>query len=178
MQDFLNKYPLAIIPFIILFWCAILFLIAAVSGWRTLAQKFRLSSTFIGPTWGFQSAYMRWMGHYGNCLNVGADSVGLKLSIVFPFRPGHPPLFVPWSEIAIGERRSFLFMKQVKLLLGREEQIPFLISGRLAERIQGRPAAVGPSNRSHSVPRQPGNGTRALYGQSGNTIRPSKNTNR
>jgi hypothetical protein len=33
-------------------------------------------------------------------------------------------------------------MKQVKLLLGREEQIPFLISGRLAERIQ---AAAGGS---------------------------------
>lgn len=136
MQDFLDKYPYAFIPFFVLFWCAILFLVSAVSGWMALAQKFRLNSMFSGPSWGFQSAYKRWMGHYGNCLNVGADPTGLKFSILFPFRPGHPPLLLPWSEISVERRSKFLSFRQVKLLLGREEQIPFSISGRLADRIQ------------------------------------------
>ncbi len=79
---------------------------------------------------------MRWTSHYGNCLTIGADTAGLKLSVLFPFRPGHPPLFIPWSEISVTRRRNLLFVRQVKLLLGQEEQIPFVISGGLADRIQ------------------------------------------
>lgn len=144
MQDFLNKYPLALIPLFILFWCAILCLIAALGGWMTLAQRFRLTSTFSGATWGFQSARMRWSCRYGNCISVGADATGLKLSILFLFRPGHPPLFVPWSEISVAKRWRFLFFRQVKLLLGREEQIPLVITGRLADRIQAAAGASWP----------------------------------
>jgi hypothetical protein len=137
LQDFLDKYPLASIPLFILFWWAVLFLIAALTGWMTLARRFRLASPFAGQTWGFQSARMRWTSHYGSCLSVGADPTGLKLSVLFLFRPGHPPLFVPWSEISVAKRWKFLFVRQVKLVLGREEQIPLVISGRLADRIQG-----------------------------------------
>ncbi|MGA7909824.1 MAG: hypothetical protein WCA16_20630 [Candidatus Sulfotelmatobacter sp.] len=140
MQNFLDKYPLALIPVFLLFWYAILFILSALSGWMDLARHFRLTSTFTGPTWGFQSARMRWTSHYGSCLNVGADPAGVKLSVLFPFRPGHPPLLIPWSEISVASRRKFLFIRRVKLLLGREEQIPFVISGGLADRIQ---AAAG-----------------------------------
>jgi hypothetical protein len=140
LRDFLDQYPLAFIPVFVLFWCAISFFIAAMSGWMTLAKKFRVTSAFTGVTWGFQSARMRWTSRYGSCLNVGADPVGLKLSIMFLFRPGHPPLFIPWNEILVEKRSQILFSRQVKLLLGREEQIPLLISGRLADRIQ---AAAG-----------------------------------
>jgi hypothetical protein len=140
LQDFLDQHPLAFIPFFVLFWCAISFFIAAMSGWITLAKKFPLTSPFTGVTWGFQSARMRWTSRYGSCLNVGADSVGLKLSMMFLFRPGHPPLFIPWNEISVEKRSKILFFRQVKLLLGRAEQIPLLISGRLADRLE---AAAG-----------------------------------
>jgi hypothetical protein len=142
LQDFLNKYPLVFIPFFVLLWCGILFLIAVFSGWVTLSRRFRLTSVFTGPTWEFRSAYMRWTSRCGNCLSIGADTAGLKLSVFFLFRPGHPPLFVPWGEISVARRRDFLFIRRVKLLLGREEQIPFVISGGLADRIQ---AAAGSS---------------------------------
>jgi hypothetical protein len=144
LQDFLNKYPLALIPLFVFFWCAIASLIAVLTGWTTLAERFRTTSTFTGPTWGFQSARMRWSSHYHGCLTVGADTTGLKLSILFLFRPGHPPLFVPWSEISVAKRWRFLFIRQVKLLLGREEQIPLVITGRLADRIQAAAGASWP----------------------------------
>ena len=144
LQDFLDKYPLALLAFGVFFWCSTLFLVGALSGWVTLAQKFRLASPFTGPTWGGQSAYMRWMSHYGNCLSIGADATGLKLAVFFLFRPGHPPLFLPWSEISVASRSKFLFFRRVKLVLGREEQIPFSISGTLADRIQAAAAASWP----------------------------------
>jgi hypothetical protein len=37
-----------------------------------------------------------------------------------------------------------LFVRQVKLMLGREEQIPFVISGTLADRIQAAAGASWP----------------------------------
>lgn len=142
MQGFLNKYPLAIVPFFILFWCGVVLVIAAFSGWMTLSRRFRLTSVFTGPSWAFRSARMRWTCRYGNCLEIGANPEGLKLSVFFPFRPGHPPLLIPWSEISVAKRRNLLFIRQVKLLLGREEQIPLVISGGLADLVQ---TAAGPS---------------------------------
>jgi hypothetical protein len=98
----------------------------------------------MGPTWGLQSARMRWSSHYGTCLNVGADAAGLKLSIFSLLRPAHPPLFIPWGEISVARRRNFLLIRQVKLLLGREERIPLVIGGGLADRIQVAAGASWP----------------------------------
>ena len=144
MQNLLDQYPLALIPIFLLFWCAILFLISALSGWMDLAGNFRLTSTFTGPTWWFQSARMRWTSHYGGLLIVGADQTGLMLSVLSLFRPGHPSLLIPWSEISVASRREFLFIWRVKLLLGREDHVPFVISGSLADRIQAAAGASWP----------------------------------
>jgi hypothetical protein len=38
---------------------------------------------------------------YGSCLIVGVDPTGIRLSILFPFRIGHPPLFLPWRALRI-----------------------------------------------------------------------------
>jgi len=141
MQNYLNAHPLAFIPFFVAFWCLICFLIATISGWRKLARQFPATSPFTGPTWSFQSARMRWTSNYGRCLTVGADITGLYLSTLFPFRVGTPPLFLPWSEVSLWRRRKFLWLfRYVDLRLGREAQIPFMIDGRLADRIQ---AAAG-----------------------------------
>lgn len=144
MQDLLTRYPLAVIPFFLLFWCVVNFLIAALTGWSTLARRFRMQSPFTSPTWRFQSARMRWSTHYGSCLTVGADPTGLMLSVFFLFRVGHPPLFVPWSEISVVERSKSWLGRQVKLQLGREEQIPLLITGSLADRIQSAAGSSWP----------------------------------
>jgi hypothetical protein len=145
VQDFIDKYPLAFLPLFILFWCAVTYLIALLTGWSRLAERFRLSTTFTGPTWNFQTARMRFTARYGNCLTVGADPTGLEISILFLFRPAHPPLFIPWSEITLARRSTFLGIRQVKLLLGHDEQIPFTITGRLADRLQSAAGASWPA---------------------------------
>ncbi len=85
---------------------------------------------------------MRWGANYNNCLTIGADPSGLYLTLLFLFRIGHPPLFIPWSEISFRNRRTILFFEFVELSLGREEQIPFLIRTFLGNQIQ---AAAGSS---------------------------------
>ncbi|MBZ5599527.1 MAG: hypothetical protein LAN83_14545 [Acidobacteriia bacterium] len=144
MQRFIDSHPF--IPFLIfpLFWCAILWLIGKFSGWSALAQRFRLTSSFLGQRSSFQSARMRWGANYGSCLTVGADASGLYLAVMFIFRTGHPSLLLPWHEVSVQRRWKMVFFRYVELTLGREEQIPFRISGRLADRIQAAAGANWP----------------------------------
>jgi hypothetical protein len=154
MQTYFNSHPSAVALFFPLFflalWCTILFLISQASGWAALARRFRLTSPFTGQTWDWKRARMRWGCNYNNCLTVGSDPMGLYLSMMFPFRFGHAPLFLPWQEVSVRRHRSILFFKYVELSLGREEQIPLLIRENLADQIR---LAAGSSWPMEAFPR-------------------------
>jgi hypothetical protein len=67
---------------------------------------------------------MRLSANYGGCLTVGSDAAGLYLAVMFLFRVGHPPLFIPWDERTISRKRdllSFALGDCVRLKLGRQE---------------------------------------------------------
>ena len=134
---FFQSHPSLFIVYFAALWCFVTFLIAMISGWHTLASRFRSTDDFNGETWTFRTAYMRFFSHYGTILTFGADSSGLYMSIFPAFRIGHPPLLIPWSEITVirGESGIPLF-KRRKFLLGREESIPLSISVSLAESLQ------------------------------------------
>lgn len=123
------------IVFMVVAWVAMFSAISRVGGWATLAGQYSCHETFTGPRWSFQQGQMRWMVGYNHCLNIGADPRGLYLSILFPFRIGHPPLFVPWRDISYVSK-TFLWVKFVELRLGRETAIPLRISYRLAEKLK------------------------------------------
>lgn len=140
MQSHVEFNPLWLAPifpvFFVCLWCGILFLISRLSGWAVLADRFCLNLPFAGPKWRWQSARMRYATNYGSCLTVGSDPTGLYLDIFPLWRIGHSPLLVPWSEISVRRRGKVLFFCYVELALGRDAQIPFRISGALADRIQ------------------------------------------
>jgi len=140
MQQLLDIYPFVPLLFFPLVWCLVCFLIAQLSGWAALSRKFRSTGASPSQSWGMQSARMRWGANYGSCLTVGAEPAGLYLATLLLFRIGHPPLLLPWPEVSVRRRWKMLFFRYVQLQLGREEQIPLRISGRLADRIQ---AAAG-----------------------------------
>lgn len=146
MQTHIDLGPApSIIIFLIFFaavWCVTALLTGKMSGWAILGRRFITTFPFPGQVWRWKSARMRWGANYNNSLTIGADPTGLYLSMLFFFRIGHPPLFVPWPEISFRSRRTILFFKFVELSLGREEQIPFLIRAAFADQIQ---AAAGPS---------------------------------
>src|SRR5260370_20051122 len=84
---------------------------------------------------------MRFNSRYNGCLTVGADSSGLFLVPLFIFRLGHPPLFVPWSEIlSQWKKRFFGLMDVVVLHLVRSEEVPLSVNMKLAAWFE---AAVG-----------------------------------
>lgn len=102
-----------------------------------LSLRFRDIGEFHSYQWPFQSVQMRTLwGNYNNCVNFGADQTGLYMAVFPLFRFGHPPLFIPWSEIQVVSGNQGLIFKKRKLLLGRQELIPLLVSSSLAEKLQ------------------------------------------
>ncbi len=123
---------------LVAFWCAVVAFTAALTGWRALARRFRASSPptgelRIGGPW-FTTVYMRYWTHYGSVIRMTAAPDALYLAVLFPFRPGHPPLRIPWNEIRFGHTRRFM-RNLIELTLGAGEQVPFRISEGAARRL-------------------------------------------
>jgi hypothetical protein len=131
------------------FWCFVVLLIARMSGWAKLAEYYQTSDAPIGPTWRFESALMRWTSRYGNVVTLSAETQGLRIALFPLFRPGHPPLLVPWGEIS-ATPASFrvLFWTPMELRFARAPDIPFCIRESTFHRIQeaagGQVAASNP----------------------------------
>ena len=139
MQNWLNHHPSAfwiIFPlYFLALWLFVSATVSYISGWATLARRYRALEPFVGARWKWQSAQMRWFAGYGNCLTVGSGPEGLYLATVPLFRFKHPPLLVPWSEINITQMR-FLFVHFVRFSLGREFAIPLYLRLKLADKVK------------------------------------------
>jgi len=150
MQSTSQFNPLWLLPifpaFFIILWCSISFLISRLSGWSTLSNRFSSALPFSGQTWNWQSARMRLGTNYGSSLIVGADPSGIFLATIFLFRIGHAPLLLPWHEVSIRRDWQVLNFRYLELTLGREEQIPFRVNGRLADRLRTAAGTVGRSS--------------------------------
>jgi hypothetical protein len=142
VQEQVSTFNAWIVPGIFIalaaFWCLICTLIGLVSGWNALSTRFtalsKPSGEFLqaGPL--FHSVYLRFWGHYSSVVRMISAPDALYLSALFPFRPGHPPLCIPWNEITFG-RTKFLWQKYVVLTLGNEERIPLRISEGMARKL-------------------------------------------
>jgi hypothetical protein len=132
-----GHFPLFTVLLIaILAWSLVGFFSRRITGWASLAQRYRYDDRFSGERVRFRSAAMRYASHYRNCLTMGVNPQGFFLSLSIPFLPGHPPLFIPWNEITV-RRTRLLWAKCAELRLGREPAIPFRISERLAKKLAG-----------------------------------------
>jgi hypothetical protein len=124
--------------YFIAFWCAINFVISFLGGWFTLSLRFRRLSEPYGDTRSagplFYSVRMRFTMRYSSVVRLETDREALYLSVIFPFRVGHPPLRIPWEEIQTG-KSSLLWYRFVVLTLGNEERIPMRISERMARNL-------------------------------------------
>ena len=124
-------------------WSVICYSISWFSGWHRLAQQFRCERSFEGERWRFRSGLMRWNTRFGGALMLGANREGFFIAVLFLFRIGQPPLFIPWSEITIRQRQWWA-MSQTGFVLGSEAQIPLWVRKKLGDQILAyRPEGVG-----------------------------------
>jgi len=134
---FVIAIAVAAVTVFVAFWCGIVALIAMVSGWSALARQYPAPEGHGGSSWGFESARMRMNSSYSGCLSIHATRDGLYLAVMPFFRFRHPPLLIPWREVAIEGRSTY----SVELRLGPAPGTPLRISTSLAERLR---IAAGP----------------------------------
>jgi hypothetical protein len=135
----LGIFLLALVVFAT-FWCLLTVLISRLTGWAVLARRFRSQSEpygdarTVGP-W-LLTIYMRYWTHYSSIVKITAANDALYLSInMIGFRAGHPPLSIPWSEIAFSSQTWIFFRRYVVMILGKQEKIPLRISERTARKL-------------------------------------------
>jgi hypothetical protein len=63
---------------------------------------------------------------------LGASQEGLFLAVSFPLRIGHPPLFIPWSEVESIEPYRFLFFSIVRFRFKQAPKVSLAVSRRVA----------------------------------------------
>lgn len=132
VQDWL---PILIFPAFVALWIGVIFLIALFGGWRSLAERYANGpGEFTGRRWHMQSGAMRGGARYNNILTVGADPRGLYLSILFLFRPGHSPLYIPWEHIEMRTRRGWMF-SYVDFVFKAVPGVQLSVSPRLGEEL-------------------------------------------
>jgi hypothetical protein len=126
--------PLYILGFIAL-WICVCKLISVFGGWKTLSQDYQANSAFDGQKLWFKSVGMRRWTNYSNCITLGVNKYGFYISILPIFRIGHPPLFIPWTDISTEDGNRRLFFKIVIFKFAKQPDVPMVFSKRLAERI-------------------------------------------
>jgi len=123
------------ILFFIVLWISVSMLISIIGGWRALSGDYRANFPYDGKKLRMKSVGMRWATSYGNCVTVGANKEGLYLSVLPIFRLGHPPLFIPWTDISTEEGKQLFFFQVVKFKFINHPNVPVVFSKRLAEKI-------------------------------------------
>ena len=135
---------LGFVAFFTAFWTAICVALGFLGGWHELARAYRAREPFRGVSWPFQSGRMWGLTRYNHILTVGASAEGLSLRVFGPFRPGHPPLFIPWSDLSSVEPKRRLFRDEIELRF-RGARTPVQLSAALEERLRGAAGTSWPA---------------------------------
>lgn len=131
MDELFENYFIVFFPIL---WVAISFVLSRISGWHELGEKYSRINFVSGEKWRFRSARLRHSVSYNNCVIFVANREGLGISIFFLFRFGHPPLFIPWTDISIQKETKF-FRKALCFMVGREFPIPIMVYKNLGNKI-------------------------------------------
>ncbi|MCA9898847.1 MAG: hypothetical protein H6654_15950 [Ardenticatenaceae bacterium] len=119
-----------------LFWSTIVYLISRLGGWGSMAEAYPYREPLAAHCYALQGAILRYSFSYRNVVKICADAEGVYFSVLFLFRPGHAPFFVPWTEISGTKKQYFLF-PVVDLRFQRTPNLPFRIYKRTADQLVG-----------------------------------------
>lgn len=125
-------------------WNAVLFAVSRVSGWSALAEIYAADDDFDGRTLRMQSIVMmrgKMPSSYGNIATIGADSYALRLSMPFFFRPFHPPLRIPFSDLSSAAKRVLLG-ERVELTASRASSVKIVLTRAQAAFIEANAAGA------------------------------------
>ncbi len=120
---------------------AIVWLDARLRGWRRLARRFRVTGPPPGPP------PVRQYGDVGGGVGLfslhmflvaGVYEDGLYIAAPALIRHTHPPLLIPWAQIALRDEQNRLGSRMVRLSIGRVHAGYIVLRGGLATEVRAR----------------------------------------
>jgi hypothetical protein len=129
--------PQWLFPLFVLMWLGGGAILSVLSGWHTLASRFRAEQPALGERFRFASGFIgnpAFPVHYSSCLFVTVSNSGLSISIFFLFRFLTPTLFIPWSEVTSVELKQLLFYRYCAIRL-RDQWPTICVRGGAGQRI-------------------------------------------
>ncbi len=123
-------------------WVVICVLLSRLSGWWRLSNQFSDADFAADESAWFRSASLSGI-QYSSCLNFAVNDRGLRMSVIFPFRIGHPPVVIPWSAMHAIEAENKLFSHRVKVSMGSPTAMRAALPGWVRYRMpmEMRPAS-------------------------------------
>ena len=117
-------------------WIGVMHLAAWIGGWSRLADAYQFRGPFDGYRKRFVSGELTGYlpCNYGGCLTLGANPLGLYVAVVPPLRPGHPPLFIPWSDITATIGRRWL-VSYAQFNFRAARRVRLRVAKRVAEQL-------------------------------------------
>jgi hypothetical protein len=109
IASILIGFPIAFVAI----WSLVCWLIAWMGGWRRLVSVYPARGTPVGKRYGGVYGMMG-ISSYKGVLTVVVAPEGLHLSTMSIFRPGHPPLLIPWAALRNGEAWPFLWARAMR----------------------------------------------------------------
>jgi len=134
MFTFSYSYFIFWAVFYLVLWLLLNLLVSRLTGWGRIAAHYRNTGGITCKVWRFQTITTRWGMGYKKSTNVGADSRGLYLFLGVLFRFGHPPIFVPWSDVTVVEKQINR-SKMLELRFRKTGDLPVSILPELGARL-------------------------------------------
>ncbi|KAA3656831.1 MAG: hypothetical protein DWQ04_29950 [Chloroflexi bacterium] len=116
-------------------WSAINLFVSRVFGWHKISEQYWGQLTQYNKRFFMQTLATSFLGHYSGIVNIAVSNDYLGISVIFPYRIGHPPLKIPLEDISGVQKTTFIFPK-VHLQLRKIPAQDVTISLRLAEKIE------------------------------------------
>lgn len=120
-------------------WVGITLLMSWIGGWGKVGKQYAAVGE---PPQGRVLRHvtgMFGMTRYKNVLTVITSDTGLYIANRKIFRPGHPPLFIPFSDIIYPRKQTLFFWEYVAFEIGS----PPLASARLPSKVfEGVPLEI------------------------------------
>ena len=115
---FPSGIPIAILfPFFFVgMWCFVCFIISRF-GWSAWAEIYRCDRQLQGKSYSGRSGQFNFQGCYNRALNVVLCEEGIGLSVMLPWRVGHPPLLLPWSKVVGVEEKNYFFFRILQITI-------------------------------------------------------------
>lgn len=98
-------------------WVSMSLLLSHMGDWAKLAEQYADSHMEQGETHCMSSGHVGSV-NYKSCLILRVCENGLGLSVLFPFRIGHPPLFIPWDQFHSTSEKRVLFFRFLDAYVG------------------------------------------------------------